>query len=75
MELFVFISIHRPHPEKEKLVVNSMHRYGDAAQRQKGLVNFHSEGREHRSVVRSSNMGFLGLLLRRETSTDQIDGG
>ena len=40
--MFVLISIHRPHPEKEKLVVESMHRYGEVAKRQKGLVSVHT---------------------------------
>ena len=36
--LFVNMSIHRPHPEKENLLTESMHRYGEAARHQKGLV-------------------------------------
>ena len=40
--MFVLISSHRPHPDKEKLVVESMHRYGEASKRQKGLVSVHT---------------------------------
>ena len=39
--MFVLISIHHPLPEKEELVVDSMHRYGEAAKSQKGLVSVH----------------------------------
>lgn len=36
--MFVLVSIHHPHPEKEHLVIESMHRYGDESKRHKGLV-------------------------------------
>ena len=40
--MFVIMSIHHPHPDKEKLLIDSMHRYGEAAKRQKGLVSVHT---------------------------------
>lgn len=56
--MFVNISIHRPHPDKEILLIQSMHRYGEAAKRQKGLVSVHtlkdeSAGELERYSVRS----------------------
>jgi heme-degrading monooxygenase HmoA len=40
--LFVNIAIHRPHQDEERFVVESMHRYGEAAKKQKGLVSVHT---------------------------------
>ena len=40
--MFVVLSIHLPHPDKEKLLIDSMHRYGETAKRQKGLVSVHT---------------------------------
>jgi hypothetical protein len=40
--MFVIISAHHPHPDKEGLLVESMHRYGEAAKRQKGLVGVYT---------------------------------
>jgi heme-degrading monooxygenase HmoA len=40
--MFVVISIHHPHPDREGQLVESMHRYGQAAKRQKGLVSVHT---------------------------------
>ena len=54
--MFVLMSIHRPHPDKEKLVVDSMHRYGETAKRQRGLVSVHT--------LKDENSGELfGLAL------------
>lgn len=36
------MSIHRPHPDKEHLLIESMHRYGEAARHQKGLVGVYT---------------------------------
>lgn len=40
--MFVLVSIHQPHHDKEHLVVESMHRYGDESKRHKGLVSVHT---------------------------------
>jgi hypothetical protein len=40
--MFANISIHKPRPGKEPLLIDSMHRYGEAAKRQKGLVTVHT---------------------------------
>ena len=40
--MFVLVSIHYPHPEKEQLVIDSMHRHGDESKRHKGLVSVHT---------------------------------
>jgi heme-degrading monooxygenase HmoA len=39
LTLYVIISIHHPHPDKERLVIDSMDRYGEAAKRQHGLIS------------------------------------
>ena len=36
------ISIHRPKPEHERDVIDSMHRYGRAARSQSGLIEVHT---------------------------------
>jgi heme-degrading monooxygenase HmoA len=36
------ISIHRPKPEHEQDVIESMHRFGEAARSQQGLVEAHT---------------------------------
>jgi heme-degrading monooxygenase HmoA len=36
------ISIHRPHPEHERALIDSMHRYGNAARTQPGLLEVHT---------------------------------
>jgi heme-degrading monooxygenase HmoA len=36
------ISIHRPKPEHEQALIDSMHRFGDAARAQDGLVEIHT---------------------------------
>ena len=40
--MFVNLSIHHPHPDKERLLIDSMHRYGDAAKKQRGLLSVHT---------------------------------
>jgi len=40
--MFVSISVHRPKPDKENLLIDSMHRYGEAAKKQKGLQSVHT---------------------------------
>jgi heme-degrading monooxygenase HmoA len=37
-ELFVNMSVHAPHPQREKDLIESMHRYGEATRRQRGLI-------------------------------------
>ena len=34
--MFIFYSIHYPHPEKEELLVQSMHEYGELMKKQPG---------------------------------------
>lgn len=41
--MVVMVSIHRPHPDKENLLIDSMHRYGEAAKQQKGLISVHTQ--------------------------------
>jgi hypothetical protein len=36
--VFVLISVHKPRPDKEKFLIDSMHRYGEACRKHKGLV-------------------------------------
>lgn len=36
------VSIHRPKPEHEQAVIDSMHRFGDAARSQEGLLEVHT---------------------------------
>jgi len=36
------VSIHRPKPEHEQDVIDSMHRFGDAARTQDGLLEVHT---------------------------------
>ena len=36
--MFIFYSIHYPHPEKEELLVQSMHDYGELMKQQPGNV-------------------------------------
>jgi heme-degrading monooxygenase HmoA len=36
------VSIHRPKPEYERDLIDSMHRYGNAARTQPGLVDVHT---------------------------------
>lgn len=36
------VSIHRPKPEYERDLIDSMHRYGDAARTQPGLLEVHT---------------------------------
>jgi len=40
--MFVPLSIHQPRPDKEHLVIESMHRYSEEAERHKGLVSIHT---------------------------------
>ncbi len=40
--MFVVISIHSPHADKEKYLIDSMHRYGEASKAHKGLVSVHT---------------------------------
>jgi heme-degrading monooxygenase HmoA len=36
------ISIHRPKPERERALIDSMHRYGSAGRMQPGLLEVHA---------------------------------
>ena len=36
--MFIFYSIHYPHPEKEELLVQSMHDYGELMKQQPGKL-------------------------------------
>jgi len=40
--MFVHIAIHRPRPETEALVIDSMHRFGAAMQSQPGFIQTHT---------------------------------
>ena len=78
--LFVMISIHRPHPEKAKLVIDSMHRYGEAAKRQKGLVSVHTlkdedSGELFGLAIWDSQEAFMAARpeLRKATEGDDFD--
>ncbi len=39
--MFVAIGIHRPYPEKEALLIDSMRRFGEVMKKQKGLRQVH----------------------------------
>ncbi len=41
-EMYVVISVHHPRPGREGPLVDSMHRYGEAAKTQKGLVGVYA---------------------------------
>ena len=51
--MFVHVSIHHPRPGKEELVIDSMHRFGQAIQGQPGLQQVHTlrEQRSGRLVI------------------------
>lgn len=36
--MFIFYSIHFPHPEKEELLVQSMHEFGELMKKQPGII-------------------------------------
>jgi len=40
--MIIFVSEHNPHPDKEGLLVDSMHRYCEAARKQKGLLDVYT---------------------------------
>jgi hypothetical protein len=40
--MFVHVAIHRPKPGKEKLLIASMHRFGNAVLRETGLQQVHT---------------------------------
>lgn len=40
--MFVHLAIHRPQPEKEAFLIDSMHRFAAAMQGQKGLQQVHT---------------------------------
>ena len=39
--MFVHMSIHKPHPDKESLLIDSMCRFGEVIKKQKGLQRVH----------------------------------
>ena len=39
---FVIISFHQPRPDKENLVIDSMHRYGETSKKFKGLIGVYT---------------------------------
>ena len=78
--MFVMISIHRPNPVKEKLLIDSMHRYGDAAKSQKGLVSVHTlkdeeTGQLFGLAIWDSQESFMEArpALRKATEGDDFD--
>jgi hypothetical protein len=36
--MFIFYSIHYPHPEKEELLVQGMHEFGELMKQQPGIL-------------------------------------
>jgi heme-degrading monooxygenase HmoA len=66
--MYVVISIHHPHKEHEKALIDSMHRYGAAARAQKGLRTVHT--------LRDRNTGALvGLAVwENEEARRAADG-
>ena len=40
--MFIQLAIHRPHPGKEDLLIDSMHRFGAAIENQPGLREVHT---------------------------------
>ncbi len=74
------MSIHRPHPEKERLVIESMHRYGETAKKQPGLVSVHTLKDENSGelvgiAIWSSKESFLAArpALMKATEKDDFD--
>jgi heme-degrading monooxygenase HmoA len=49
--MYINISVHRPRPGKEDLVIDSMHRYGTAARTQPGLREVHTLKDEKAGVL------------------------
>ncbi len=46
--MFVHMSIHYPKPEKEQLLIDSMHRFGKAMEGKEGLIAAHTTKDEDR---------------------------
>lgn len=74
------LSIHRPHPEKEHLLIDSMHRYGEAAKKQRGLVSVHtlkdeSTGELFGIAIWDSKESYLAArpALMKATEKDDFD--
>jgi heme-degrading monooxygenase HmoA len=74
------MSIHRPHPDKERLVIDSMHRYGETARKQPGLVSVHTLKDENTGelvgiAIWPSKESFLAArpALRKATENDDFD--
>jgi heme-degrading monooxygenase HmoA len=78
--LFVNMSIHRPHSDKERLLIDSMHRYGEAAKKQHGLISVHtlkdeSTGELVGLAIWDSKESFLAArpALMKATENDDFD--
>jgi heme-degrading monooxygenase HmoA len=78
--LYVNISIHRPHPDKERFLIDSMHRYGEAAKKQHGLVSVHTLKDEKTGelvglAIWDSKESFLAArpALMKATENDDFD--
>lgn len=78
--MFVLVSIHHPHPEKEQLVIDSMHRYSDESKRHKGLVSVHtlkddSTGQLFGIAIWDSQDSYLAArpALMKVTEKDDFD--
>jgi heme-degrading monooxygenase HmoA len=78
--LYVNISIHRPHPDKERLLIDSMHRYGEAAKKQRGLVSVQTLKDEKTGelvglAIWDSKESFLAArpALMKATENDDFD--
>jgi heme-degrading monooxygenase HmoA len=78
--VYVSISIHRPHADKERLLIDSMHRYGEAARKQPGLVSVHTLKDENTGellglAIWDSKESFLAArpALMKATENDDFD--
>ena len=78
--MFINMSIHIPHPDKERLLIESMHRYGEAAKKQPGLMSVHTLKDENTGelvgiAIWTSKESFLAARppLRKATEKDDFD--
>ena len=78
--MFVNMSIHRPHADKERFLIESMHRYGEAAKAQPGLVSVHTLKDENTGelvglAIWASKEAFLAArpALMMATEKDDFD--
>ena len=78
--MYVNIAIHRPHQDKEKFPIDSMHQYGELAKKQPGIVSVHTLKDENTGelvglAIWNSKGSFLAArpALMKATENDDFD--